>query len=113
MSAPIHASASVQVVPASNCVRSSTRMPARTPGETGVTPMKDSTITFGCLVLRLGRRVLPGKGNPREHSKEQLSGLPTGSARWKGEAGNINLYPMMSSDYPVIDLGAVRGQPAS
>src|SRR5215831_5198561 len=37
MSAPIQASASVQVVPASNCVRSRTRMPLRRPGDTGVT----------------------------------------------------------------------------
>src|SRR3984893_8353979 len=37
MSAPIQASASVHVVPASNCVRSSTRIPARQPGDTGVT----------------------------------------------------------------------------
>src|SRR5262249_54208124 len=37
MSAPIQASASVQVVPASNCVRSSTRMPARQPGDAGAT----------------------------------------------------------------------------
>src|SRR5215831_20180322 len=37
MSAPIQASASVQVVPASNCVRSRTRMPLRRPGDMGVT----------------------------------------------------------------------------
>src|SRR5207237_9973645 len=37
VSAPIQASASVQVVPASNCVRSSTRIPAKYPGHTGVT----------------------------------------------------------------------------
>src|SRR2546423_9831343 len=42
MSAPIQASASVQVVPASNWVRSSTRMPDRQPGEAGVTFMADS-----------------------------------------------------------------------
>src|SRR5262245_18398730 len=37
MSAPIQASASVQVVPASNCVRSRTRMPLSRPGDIGVT----------------------------------------------------------------------------
>src|SRR5208282_2371056 len=42
MSAPIQASASVQVVPASNCVRSSTRIPARQPGEAGVTSIVGS-----------------------------------------------------------------------
>src|SRR6476619_5388330 len=41
MSAPIQARASVQVVPASNCVRSRTRMPARQPGDTGVTVMTE------------------------------------------------------------------------
>src|SRR5437773_106419 len=42
MSAPIQASASVQVVPASNCVKSSTRMPARQPGDIGVTAIAGS-----------------------------------------------------------------------
>src|ERR1700687_1854569 len=42
MSAPIQASASVHVVPASNCVRSSTRIPARQPGDTGVTSIEHS-----------------------------------------------------------------------
>src|SRR5260221_6184962 len=42
MSAPIQASASVQVVPASNCVRSSTRIPVRQPGDAGVTSIVDS-----------------------------------------------------------------------
>src|SRR5438477_12704928 len=37
MSAPIQASASVQVVPASNCVRSRTRMPFSKPGDMGAT----------------------------------------------------------------------------
>src|SRR5207248_1081802 len=52
MSAPIQASASVQVVPASNCVRSSTRIPARQPGDTGV------TVIFGSLT-EVGRRSEP------------------------------------------------------
>src|SRR6478609_5246498 len=42
MSAPIQASASVQVVPASNYVRSSTRIPARQPGDAGVTSIVGS-----------------------------------------------------------------------
>src|SRR6266404_4652362 len=42
MSAPIQASASVHVVPASNCVRSSTRIPESKPGDRGVTSIGGS-----------------------------------------------------------------------
>src|ERR1700730_13996777 len=56
MSAPIQASASVHVVPASNCVRSSTRIPERKPGDTGVTSIADSSS---------GKEVdAPAKGGP-------------------------------------------------
>src|SRR5437660_5516514 len=51
MSAPIQASASVQVVPASNCVRSSTRIPARQPGDTGVTVILGSLTEVGRVLM--------------------------------------------------------------
>src|ERR1700730_13724042 len=57
MSAPIQASASVQVVPASNCVRSSTRIPVRQPGDAGVTSIVDSLSGGSCHPANAG----PGK----------------------------------------------------
>src|ERR1700719_3484627 len=58
MSAPIQASASVHVVPASNCVRSSTRIPERKPGDTGVTSIAESSS---------GKKLkAPPKGGPGE-----------------------------------------------
>src|ERR1700730_3136454 len=54
MSAPIQASASVQVVPASNCVRSSTRIPVRQPGDAGVTSIVDSFSGGSCHPAKAG-----------------------------------------------------------
>src|SRR5205823_1433336 len=65
MSAPIQASASVQVVPASNCVRSSTRIPVRQPGHAGVTSIVDSLS---------GRKL-----SPRERGSGQAAVVPLDS----------------------------------
>src|SRR6266536_5680283 len=54
MSAPIQASASVHVVPASNCVRSSTRIPESKPGDTGVTSIADSSSGKEVVALAKG-----------------------------------------------------------
>src|SRR5712692_5705561 len=83
MSAPIQASASVQVVPASNCVKSRTRMPARQPGDTGVTAIVDS--------YRGEARSIRGRCMMRQRRKD----------------GNRNLGPRLSAAFPMLPTQTV------
>src|SRR3984893_7537168 len=65
MSAPIQASASVHVVPASNCVRASTRIPESKPGDTGVTSIADSSSEKEVVAPAKGGREQAAVWSPR------------------------------------------------
>src|SRR6266478_10024181 len=86
MSAPIQASASVHVVPASNCVRSSTRIPESKPGDRGVTSIGGSLPEWeggrGAIILShvanrcvtKSWRVLAGESPARESRRSAADG---------------------------------------
>src|SRR5882672_8960069 len=80
MSAPIQASASVHVVPASNWVRSSTRMPAKQPGDTGVTSILDSFGEWTCRLRKAG-----------EGDKRRCGSLGLAFCEWRYRLPNSTL----------------------